>query len=352
MKQIWITKAGGPEVLEVRESDNPVPAPGEVLVEVKAAGVNFADIMARFGIYPDAPRIPCVVGYEVAGIVVSRGPALSPQSVGGRPGAGDHDELQPGDRVLAMTHFGGYSSMVAVPESQVFRLPDEMGFAEAASIPVNFFTAYLAAIRIANVQQGERILIHNAGGGVGTAAIQLANRAGATVYGTASAWKHDRLRELGAHELIDYRSHDWVRELLRRTNGAGVHAILDPIGGKNLRKDLRVLAPLGRLVSFGLTAPVRNGRKSMLGAAMALLRMPRPHLLSMISNNWSMAGLNLAHLWSEIDRLRAVGDAVLHAYAEGHVKPVIAAEVGFSDAGQAHRMMQERKNIGKIVLIP
>ncbi|MFW6356027.1 MAG: zinc-binding dehydrogenase [Spirochaetota bacterium] len=336
MEQIWIAKAGGPENLQLRSADDPVPAPGEIVIDVRSAGVNFADVLARMGRYPDAPPIPCVVGYEVAGTVAEVGPDAP---------------FARGDRVVALTHFGGYSTKVRVPANQVFRMPDGMSYSEAAAIPVSYFTAYLAAIRFGNVQTGERVLVHNAGGGAGVAAVQLCIEAGAIVYGTASAWKHDRLRELGVGETIDYRSVDWVDEVLRRTDGAGVHVIVDPIGGKNLSRDLRVLAPLGRLIAFGFSEPVRNGSRPFLATLRSLLRMPRPHMLTLLNNNWSIAGLNMGHLWSEIDRLRAAAEAVLASYDRGHVRPVIAAEIPFHDAAEAHRTLEDRKNLGKVVLV-
>ncbi|MFW6288723.1 MAG: zinc-binding dehydrogenase [Spirochaetota bacterium] len=338
MKQIWISKAGGPESLELRDGPDPSLGTDDVLIQVRAAGVNFADVLARMGMYPDAPPIPCVVGYEVAGEVSAVGPGVK--------------EFSEGDRVVALTRFGGYSSVVGVPRNQVFAMPASMGFAEAAAIPVNYFTAYLAVVRFGNLQPDERMLIHNAGGGVGIAAIQLGARIGAEIYGTASGWKHDGLRELGAHELVDYRMTDWEAEVLRLTANAGVHLIVDPIGGNNLKKGMRVLAPLGRLIAFGLSEPVKNGRRSLMRTLASLVKMPRPHFLSLLNNNQAIGGLNLGHLWTELDRLRVVGDAVLQAWNDGDIRPVIAAEIPFAEAGEAHRLLQDRENLGKVVLIP
>ncbi len=338
MKQIWITKKGGPEVLAVREAPDPRPEPGEITVDVRAAGVNFADVLARMGMYPDAPPFPCVVGYEVAGIVREAGSAVR--------------RFAPGDRVVALTRFGGHATVVSVPESQAFAIPDQASFAEAAALPVQYFTAYLAAHVFGNVQAGERLLVHNAGGGVGIAAIQLARRAGATVFGTASEWKHERLRHLGAHTLIDYRRSDWVAEIQRLAEQGTVHVILDPLGGGNIRRDLRVLAPLGRLVSFGFSEPVHKGRRSIARALTSLLRMPRPHMLRLLNRNWSMAGLNLGHLWSELDRMHPIAEALVAAWRAGEISPVVSAEVPFDEPGEAHLQLQERRNFGKVVLVP
>ena len=342
MKQIWITRAGGPDVLELREAADPVPGPGEVLVDVRAAGVNFADVMARMGAYPDAPPIPCVVGYEVAGTVVQAKAGAAPR---GEP------TFAPGERVFGLTRFGGYSTRVSVPAGQLFRIPDGMSFTEAAAIPVNYFTACLALIRFANLQPDESVLIHNAGGGVGIAAIQLARRIGARIYGTASAWKHERLRELGAHELIDYRTDDWVAAIRSRTSGAGVHVILDPIGGRNLRRDLEVLAPLGRLSAFGLSEPVGGGRRSLVRTLRSVLGMPRPHFITLLNRNWAIGGLNLGHLWGEIHRMRPIAEDLLAAWRDGFVRPEIAAEVPFDRPADAHRLLEERRNLGKVIYV-
>ena len=336
MKQIWITRPGSPEVLEIREADDPRPAPGEVLIDVKAIGVNFADVMARIGKYDDAPPLPCVVGYEVSGVVREVGQGVS--------------EYAEGDRVYGLTHFGGYSTVVSVPADQLVKMPDQMEFVEAAAIPVNYYTAYLALRYFGNLQPGERVLIHNVGGGVGIAATQLATQVGARIFGTASGWKHERLAEMGVHELIDYRTKDWVEEVNLRTSGGGVHVIIDPVGGRNVAKDLQVLATVGRLVVFGFSEPVRNGKRPLLATLRSALGMPKPGLLTLLDKNWSIGGLNLGKLWGEIDRLRPVMGAVLEAWKSGAVKPVIASTFPLEEAGEAHRMLEERRNVGKTVL--
>lgn len=218
MRQVWITRHGGPEVLALREAAMPQPANDQILIKVAASGVNFADIMARLGVYPDAPKPPCVVGYEVAGEIVAAGPAVTAFSTG--------------DRVVALTRFGGYSSHVCVPERQAFALPGALGFAEGAALPVTYLTAYQLMIAMGRLGAGETVLVHSAGGGVGLAAIDLAGIIGAQVIGVASAAKHDFLRRRGVMGLIDSRSKGLVSQVMALTEGRGVDLALDARGGE------------------------------------------------------------------------------------------------------------------------
>ena len=183
MRSVVLTKHGPPEVLQVQERPEPEAGPGEVVIDVHAAGINFADLMARVGLYPDAPKPPTVVGYEVAGIVSRLGDGVEGLSVG--------------DRVMAGTRFGGYSERVAAKADDVAALPDELSFEQGAAVPVNYVTAYLGLIRFGSLEPGERVLVHAAAGGVGIAATQIAKARGAEVYGTASPGKHDAIRGFG-----------------------------------------------------------------------------------------------------------------------------------------------------------
>ena len=243
MQAVEITKHGGPEVLKVRERADPALRPIWVLIEVAACGVNFADVMARIGVYPDAPDPPCVIGYEVAGTVI---------------GVGERVEgLAVGDRVLAGTKFGGYASVVSVPESDCVALPERLSFEQGAAIPVNYATAWAALVGYGSLQPGERVLIHSAGGGVGIAALQLARRFGAKeIYGTASPSKHARLRELGFDEVLGYEQVTAKGELPH------FDVILDAIGGHSLRTSYNLLRPGGRLVGFQRYGQPRIGNCS------------------------------------------------------------------------------------------
>jgi NADPH:quinone reductase-like Zn-dependent oxidoreductase len=336
MRQAVITRYGPPDVFEVREAPDPVPAAGDICVRVRAAGVNYADILARMGLYPDAPRPPMVVGYEVAGVVESVGPKVA--------------GFAPGDRVLALTRFGGYSDVVAIPSSQAFRVPGELSDSEAAAIPVNYLTAALALYRMAALNAGETVLIHNAGGGVGIAALQLAHLRRAMVIGTASALKHGALRQFGIEHVIDYRHADVAEEVRRITRGRGVDVILDPIGGKSFTDSYRMLAPLGRLIIIGVSTIAVGEERSLWRAVRTWLATPRFDPLSMINRNRGVFGLHLGHLWEERRQLAPLMSMLLAELTAGRLQPVVARTFPLEQAADAHRFIQNRLNIGKVVL--
>jgi NADPH:quinone reductase-like Zn-dependent oxidoreductase len=336
MRQIVFSRYGAPEVLVPQEVPTPAPAAGEVRIAVRAAGVNFADVLARVGLYPDAPRLPLVVGYEVSGTIDAVGPGVT--------------RFAAGDRVVALTRFGGYASDVVADQAYVFPFHADLSDAEAAALPVNYLTALLALYRMANVGAGETVLIHGAGGGVGIAAIQLARLRGATVIGTASSSKHAALQSFGVEHLVDYRTSDVGREVRRITNNRGVDVVLDPIGGASFTTSYRLLAPLGRLVMFGVSAISRGERRNWLHAARAILQMPRFKPLSLINHNCGIFGLNLLHLWDERSQLAAAMQFLLEEVGARRLSPVIAKTFPLERASDAHRYMQGRGNVGKIVL--
>jgi NADPH:quinone reductase-like Zn-dependent oxidoreductase len=336
LRQVVIVRHGPPEVLTLREAPDPVPGDGEIRIAVSAAGINFADILARLGLYPDAPKPPVVVGYEVSGVVDAVGPNVT--------------RLRVGDRAVALTRFGGYADRVVVPEWMTFPIPAAMDANVAAAIPVNYATALIALYQMSNLSAGETVLVHGAGGGVGIAATQLARLRGATVIGTASAAKHEAIRQHGVQHAIDYRNADVVAEVRRLTNGRGVDVVLDPIGGKSFAKSYGLLAPLGRLVMYGVSSVAAGERRSLWRAVTTLMRMPKFKPLSLMNRNRGVFGLNLGHLWGE---QRKLGEAVTFLVAEvaaGRLQPVVARTFPLERAADAHRFMQSRSNIGKVIL--
>jgi NADPH:quinone reductase-like Zn-dependent oxidoreductase len=340
MRQIWITKAGPPEVLEVKEAPDPEPKAGEVRIRVEASGVNFADIMGRLGIYPDLPPMPVVPGYEVSGHIDAVGAGVDGSWVG--------------RDVMAVTRFGGYADTVCVPTNQIFARPTNMSALEGAAIPVNYFTAWQLVVVMGGLKAGETVLIHSAGGGVGIAATQIAKHIGARVIGTASAGKHAELRSLGVDDLIDYRTEDFEARTREITNGRGVELILDAVGGESWKKGYRVLAPTGRLGMFGLSAAATGKNRNVLSMLSAVANMPwfQFNPLSLMNANKGVFGVNLGHMWGEIDRQRGWADRLWELWAQGAIKPKIARSFHFNEAPQAHHFIQDRGNIGKVVLVP
>jgi NADPH:quinone reductase-like Zn-dependent oxidoreductase len=335
MRQAVIPRHGAADVFEMRDAPDPVPREGEVRIRVRAAGINFADILARIGLYPDAPKPPVVVGYEVAGVVDAVGPGVT--------------HPHEGDRVVALTRFGGYADLVVVPASQAFRFPERLSDAEAAAVPVTYLTAAIALYKMAALVAGETVLVHNAGGGVGIAATQLARLRRATVIGTASAGKHDALRTFGVEHAVDYRHGSVEAEVKRITKGRGVDVILDPLGGGSFGASYRMLAPLGRLVMLGISSMSGEKRNALRVFRMWWAMKPFG-ALSLINHNRGVFGLNVGHLWDERRQLQPVMDLLMSELGAGRLQPIVARTFPLDRVADAHRFIQSRANIGKVVL--
>lgn len=344
MRQVFITRTGGPEVLEVREAPTPDPAAGEVRIRVEAAGINFADLLTRRGLYPDAPKLPAVVGYEVGGTVEAVGRDVA--------------AVAQGDAVLAMTRFGGYSSHVIAREEQVFERPSGMSAAVGAAVPVNYLTAFQAMVVMGGLRRAEelggrrmRVLVHGASGGVGTAAADLGRIYGAELFGTASPGKHGYVRERGYAHALDYHRDDWVDELMALTGGRGVDLVLDPIGGRSWAQSFAVLAPTGRVVLFGFSAAMGRSKLDLLKAALAIpWRKFLPFAL--ISANEGALGVNVGHLWHVGDEVARWAHRLLDYYRQGEIRPHVDRTFPLEEASAAHAYIEERRNRGKVVLIP
>lgn len=343
MKALVQTGNGGFGVLKVEERPDPQVGPGEVRIAVKAAGINFADTMARVGLYPDAPKPPCVMGYEVSGEIESVGDEVTEHAVG--------------DKVVAGTRFGGQAELVTVPASQAWPLPEALSFEQGAAFPVNYGTAYAALVVIGSLREGTRVLIHAAAGGVGIAATQIARNAGAEIFGTASPAKHDAIRTQGVAHPIDYRNQDFEAETMRLTDGEGVDLIIDALGPTSFRKDYRLLRPGGRLVMYGISEATTESGRDIPAMLKSLAKMPLATIpwwksLALMNENKGVFGLNMLKWWDReggLDRLTAPLMADLDA---GRLDPVVAESFPFERAGEAHKFIAERRNVGKVVLFP
>lgn len=337
MRQIWISKAGPPEVLEVREAPDPEPGPGAVRVRVRAAGINFADLMARVGLYPDAPKIPCVVGYEVSGVVDRVGEGVT--------------RVAPGDRVFAMPRFGGYTDTLVLPEAQVFAMPAAMTFEEGAAMPVVYLTAHHMMLYTGNLRRRSKVLVHSAAGGVGLAAIQLAKTRDCEIFGVASASKHAFLRDAGVQHPIDHDA-DYAAIVREKTNGRGVDLVLDPVGGKSWSIGYDLLAPAGRLVAFGQSGVAAGKTRSLLHAIGQVLAIRSFKPDRLMGDNKEIAGCNMGHLFGEIPMLAEQFVELVAMYERGEIKPHVDRAFAFSDAPAAHHYLHDRKAKGKVILVP
>jgi NADPH:quinone reductase-like Zn-dependent oxidoreductase len=338
MRQVVTTRNGGVEVLEVQTAPDPKPARGEVVINVRAAGLNFADILARQGLYPDGPKKPCVMGYEVAGVVEEIGEGVNSDLLG-KP-------------VVAMTRFRGQAEKVVVGANQIFEKPETLTFEQAAAIPVNYLTAYALLVVMGSLRSSESVLIHNAGGGVGLAALDIAMNIGATTYGTASPGKHEFLRDRGLDHPIDYRNQDWLPVLKQLTDGRGVELVIDPIGGGHWRKSYAALRTTGRLGMFGVTTASANGLTGKFKLIKAALQMPWFHPLGLLNKNRGVFGLNLGHMWHEPEKFAEWVQAIMAGVSEGWIRPYVDKAFPFEQAGEAHSYLELRKNTGKVVLVP
>ena len=339
MKAIWITRFGGPEVLAVREGPDPEPGPGQVRVRVRAAGLNFAEIMARLGLYPDAPKPPCVLGYEAAGVVDAVGRGVSAPA--------------PGTNVLALTRFGAQAEALCLPAAQAVPMPEGMTFEEGAALPVNYLTAFHALFRVAALRPGETVLVHMAAGGVGIAVLQLCRTVPDVVtFGTASAAKHAAIRAEGCDFPIDYHTADYEQEVRHLTKGKGVDVVLDPLGGNDWRKGYRLLRPAGRLIAYGFANLATGERRSVWKSARVAVGVPIFTPIGLMNDNRAIAGVNMGHLWNELDILTPELKALLELHGKRAVRPHVDSVFRFEQAAEAHRRIQSRQNVGKVVLVP
>jgi NADPH:quinone reductase-like Zn-dependent oxidoreductase len=337
MEQIWIPKIGEPDVLEVRGAADPEPKADEVRIAVAAAGVNFADLMARMGLYPDAPPLPAVVGYEVSGTVDKVGDKVK--------------GIKEGDAVIALCRFGGYSSSVVVHEEQAAVLPEGADVVEAAAVPVVYLTSWMMLEVMGRVREGDRVLVHSAGGGVGLAALDLIKRRGGYAVGLASEGKHAFLKERGYDELYDSRAEHWANPLAGQT---GFDLILDPVGGKSWTLGLSLLRAGGRLVCFGMSANADSTSRSMLGVVKNMAAVPwlKINPITLMNDNKGVMGVNMGHLWHERERVGGWMREIVGLLGEGKIRPYVHDTVPFSEAARAHEILHNRENRGKVLLTP
>ncbi|MFI7283124.1 NAD(P)H-quinone oxidoreductase [Micromonospora chersina] len=323
MHAITIPKPGGPEALVWAAVPDPEPGPGEVVVEVRASAVNRADLLQRQGQYPPPPGAPAYPGLECAGVVAALGPGVTGWAVG--------------DEVCALLAGGGYAERVAVPAGQLLPVPAGVDPVDAAALPEVACTVFSNVVQLARLAEGETLLVHGGGSGIGTFAIQLGVALGATVVVTARAAKHERLRELGAAHAIDYREQDFVEEVRRVTDGRGAEVILDIMGAAYLPRNVAALATGGRLVVIGM----QGGRKGELDLGMLLAKRASVHATALRSRPVA----------EKAEIVRGVREQVWPLVESGKIRPVVHARAKMADAADAHRLVETSDHLGKVLLV-
>ena len=337
MHVIEIPHIGNPDVLRLVEKPDLEPGPGEVRIAVEAAGINFADLMMRMGLYPDAPPLPAVAGYEVAGVIDRVGEGV-PESRIGEP-------------VVALTRFTGQATQVLASTVAAVKRPSSLDAVTAAAIPVVGLTAWMMCEIHGRVRAGDRVLVHSAGGGVGLAALDLIKWRGGTAIGTASAGKHAFLTERGYDQLIDYRTEDFEKVLQEEV---GLDLILDPVGGESWAKGMRLLRIGGRLVVFGFSARVQGNKRTFWGSVRPLFSVPwlKFNPITLMNENKGVMGVNMGHMWHEAERVSGWLQELLDLTEQGIFRPQVDCTFPFSEAAAAHQYIHDRKNVGKVILVP
>ncbi len=336
MKEVIITKYGPPEVLQIRKRQTPSPQTGEVLLRNYFTGINFSEIMARMRLYPGAPKPPTTLGAEGCGVIELVGDGVT--------------KFQKGDRVMVFSRYASYATHICTSEDMVIPLPDKFSFEEGAAFPVVYITAYMMMFDLGNFRNGETILIHGAGGGVGTAAIQLAQAIGGNIIGTASKWKHEKLKNMGVNHCIDYSTEHVYNKVMEYTGNRGVNLIFDPVGSKNWKTSFKCLAPMGKLVIFGDQNFVKGKSFNFLVSLKEFLSLPKFRPLDLMGRNKSVMGYHLGRLSGAEDKIQHAAKKLHDLAKDEKIKPVIDKVFPFKEADKAHTYIQDRKNFGKVLL--
>lgn len=341
MKRVVVKRPGGIERLVIEEGEDAFPSPGEVCVEVRGVGVNFADLVVRLGLYRSAKELvgwPITPGFELSGTVAAVG--------------ADVRGFRTGDRVIGLTRFGGYTTRICLPELQVVRVPDNVDLLAMGGFPVAFITAWYALHELCKLRRGNVVLVHSAAGGVGSALVMLAKRAGCRVIGVVgSEHKLSAAREAGADVVVDASRED-VWQAVERESPQGYHVVLDANGGVTLKHSYAHVRPGGRLVIYGFHTLLRRGRDrlGLWQALIGLLRTPRFDPMKMIDHNRSVHAFNLSYMFAETAIFQEAIAELFGALERGEIRPLPFTAVPFAEVQEAHRLLHSGETTGKVVL--
>ncbi len=336
MKAIALVKIGNASgAFKVIEIEKPQPKKGEVLIKVAAFGLNFADVMARRGMYKEAPPLPAVLGYDVAGIVEAVGENVT--------------AIKIGDRVTAMTRFGGYAEYAVTNASAAAVIPASIDNATATALTTQYCTAYYAAAEMVNLHEGDKVLIQSGAGGVGTALIQFAKYKRCEIFSTAgSETKLNYLSSLGVQHPVNYTEQGFEVEIKKLTEGKGVDVIFDAVGGKSVKKGFRSLGPGGRIICYGAAG---MNDKNIFGKIGAALSFGFYHPLMLMMPSKAIIGINMLRIADNKPAvLQRCLEAVVRLTNEGVFKPTVSKVFNVADIAAAHDYLEKRKSIGKVVV--
>ncbi len=321
---------------EIREVEIPVVSNDQVLIKVEAFGINFADVMARLGLYKGAPPLPALLGYEVVGHVEKCGSNVQ--------------DIKVGDRVSAITRFGGYAEYAVAQKEVANIIPESMSAGTAVALATQYTTAYFLSHTMANIHEGDKVLVHAAAGGVGTALVQMALHKKCFVFGTCSSLdKMDYLRKNGVHHPINYLEEDFASEIKTILGTGGLDVIFDPVGGLSVRKGYKLLTAGGRLLSYGVSS--MNKTKSIFGKIRVLAQFGIYHPLQFLSNSRGMIGVNMLKLGEDNpEKVANAMKAVINLAQKGIIRPFVGGEYKVDQIAEAHEYLESRKSMGKIVV--
>ena len=337
MKAAYLVKFGPAETaFEIREVEKPEPGSNQVRIKVEAFGLNFADIAARYGKYRGAPPIPSLLGYDVVGRVDKCG--------------ADVKNLNIGDRVTALTLFGGYAEFAIAENGVANKIRESISPGVAVALATQYCTAYFLSDRITNIQENEKVLIHAAAGGVGTALVQMALHKKCIVFGTCSSpEKIEYLRKNGVHHPINHRDKDFVDTIRKLTGHKGLDVVFNPIGGKSLKEGYQLLGAGGRLVSYGVSS--LNSQKTIFGKLKDLWQFGIYHPVQFLSNSKGIIGVNMLKIAEEKpEKIAHVMQEVIQSQKDGILRPYVGGEYSIDQLAEAHSFLESRKSMGKIVI--
>ena len=337
MKAVYLVKYGPAETaFEIREMKKPEPDSNQVLIKVEAFGLNFADIAARYGKYRGAPPLPSLLGYDVVGTVEKFGANV--------------ESLNLGDRVSALTLFGGYAEYSLAEKGVVHKIPKAVPSGVAVALATQSCAAYYLSNRLTNIQENEKILIHAAAGGVGTALIQLALHKKCIVFGTCSSHEKIKyLKENGVHHPINHTETDFAKTIRKLIGDKGLDVVFNPIGGKSLKQGYRLLGAGGRLASYGVSS--LNSKKNIFGKLKDLWQFGIYPPVQFLSNSKGIIGMNMLKIAEKKpEKIAKVMQKVIQLYEEGILKPHVGGEYPIDRLVEAHKFLESRKSMGKIVV--